>query len=134
MGFVAGVDVGGTVTDLIMVDGETQDVRVAKVPSTPGNQAEGVMAALRGTGADFRALQAVVHGTTVATNAILERRGSRCGLITTQGFRDTLEIGRRTRPFSYVDEEATERLRASVRRTGRSAEVDGTLRWTKRGM
>jgi N-methylhydantoinase A/oxoprolinase/acetone carboxylase beta subunit/N-methylhydantoinase B/oxoprolinase/acetone carboxylase alpha subunit len=101
MGFVAGVDVGGTFTDLIMVDGETQDVRVAKVPSTPGNQAEGVMAALRGTGADFRTLQAVVHGTTVATNAILERRGSRCGLITTQGFRDTLEIGRRTRPFSY---------------------------------
>ncbi|HUO63286.1 MAG TPA: hydantoinase B/oxoprolinase family protein [Terriglobales bacterium] len=101
MEYVAGVDVGGTFTDLIMVNGETQDVRVAKVSSTPGNQAEGVMAALRGTDADFGALQAVVHGTTVATNAILERRGSRCGLITTQGFRDTLEIGRRTRPYSY---------------------------------
>jgi N-methylhydantoinase A len=101
MGFVAGVDVGGTFTDLIMVDGETGDVRVAKVPSTPTNQAEGVMAALRAAGADLHALQAIVHGTTVATNAILERRGSRCGLITTHGFRDTLEIGRRTRPFSY---------------------------------
>jgi len=101
MGFVAGVDVGGTFTDLIMVDGDTQDVCVAKVPSTPANQAEGVMTALGAAGADFLALQAVVHGTTVATNAILERRGSRCGLITTAGFRDTLEIGRRTRPYSY---------------------------------
>jgi N-methylhydantoinase A len=101
MVFTAGVDVGGTFTDLMMVDTASEAVRIAKVPSTPTNQAEGVMAALDAAGADVRALQAIVHGTTVATNAILERRGSRCALITTRGFRDTLEIGRRTRPFSY---------------------------------
>ncbi len=96
-----GVDIGGTFTDLIVV-GETEDVvRVAKVPSTPGNLAEGFLRALDQSGCSPDRLAVVVHGTTVGTNAILERKGSVCGLITTRGFRDTLEIGRRTRPHPY---------------------------------
>jgi hypothetical protein len=99
--FIAGIDVGGTFTDLILVDTTTQDVHLAKVPSTPANQAEGVLAALAAAGVRPADLRAMVHGTTVATNTILERKGSRCDLITTRGFRDTLELGRRTRPYAY---------------------------------
>ena len=91
---VVGVDVGGTFTDIVAVDDETGRVRVHKVPSTPDNQARGVLAgilALCGRCAD---LHRIVHGTTVATNALLEGKGSTVALVTTEGFRDTLEIGR----------------------------------------
>ncbi len=100
-GAVVGVDVGGTFTDLILVEPETGAVRLAKVPSTPANQAAGVLAALDRAAASFADIAAIVHGTTVTTNALLERKLSRCGLITTQGFRDILELGRRTRPHAY---------------------------------
>ena len=93
---VAGIDVGGTFTDLILVDGAT--VRLAKTPTT-ANQAAGVLAALADTPLDR--LDLLVHGTTVTTNALLERRLARTGLITTRGFRDVLELGRRTRPSPY---------------------------------
>ena len=98
---VVGVDVGGTFTDLILVEPETGAVRLAKVPSTPANQAAGVLAALDGAAASLADIAAIVHGTTVTTNALLERKLSRCGLITTRGFRDILELGRRTRPQAY---------------------------------
>ena len=102
---VVGVDVGGTFTDLVTVGVADGAVRVAKVPSTPENQALGVLAALDAAlgdaGAGFDDVQAVSHGTTVTTNALLERKIARCGLITTQGFRDVLELGRRTRPNPY---------------------------------
>ena len=100
-GAVVGVDVGGTFTDLILMEPETGAVRLAKVPSTPANQAAGVLAALDGAAASLADVAAIVHGTTVTTNALLERKLSRCGLITTQGFRDVLELGRRTRPHAY---------------------------------
>ena len=100
-GAIVGVDVGGTFTDLILMEPETGAVRLAKVPSTPANQAAGVLAALDGTAASFEDVAAIIHGTTVTTNALLERKLSRCGLITTQGFRDVLELGRRTRPNAY---------------------------------
>ena len=98
---VVGCDVGGTFTDLILYDQTTGDIKYAKVPSTPANQAEGVLAALTQTGVDPRDLAIFIHGTTVTTNALLERKLARCGLITTRGFRDVLELGRRTRPHAY---------------------------------
>ena len=96
-----GIDVGGTFTDLLAIDTESGAVRLAKVPTTIDNQAIGFMAALAEAGVDPVQLQAVVHGTTTTTNALLERKIARVGLITTKGFRDVLELGRRTRPQSY---------------------------------
>jgi N-methylhydantoinase A len=98
---LVGVDVGGTFTDLVLLDEATGDVRVAKVPTTVANQAGGVMAALARVSAGAAELKVIVHGTTTATNALLERKGARTGLITTRGFRDVLELGRRTRPTPY---------------------------------
>jgi N-methylhydantoinase A len=98
---VVGVDVGGTFTDLIAVDQRTGAVSLSKVPTTPDNQAFGVVAALHAARLDPAAMQAIVHGTTTTTNALLERKVARVGLITTRGFRDVLELGRRTRPKPY---------------------------------
>jgi N-methylhydantoinase A len=98
---VVGVDVGGTFTDLILLDQASGTVRLAKVASTLTNQAEGVMQALAAAGADLSEVDLIVHGTTTTTNAVLERKLSKTGLITTQGFRDVLELGRRTRPQAY---------------------------------
>ena len=100
-GLVIGVDVGGTFTDCLMLDPATGAFSVAKVPSTPQDQSIGFMAGLEALGCDLARTQSVVHGTTVATNAVLERKGSRCGLITTRGFRDILELARRTRPHLF---------------------------------
>lgn len=100
-GLVAGIDVGGTFTDLVQLDQATGAVQLAKVPSTPENQAFGVLDALTTAGSDLAALDLIVHGTTTTTNAVLERKLSRTGLITTAGFRDVLELGRRTRPQPY---------------------------------
>jgi N-methylhydantoinase A len=96
-----GCDVGGTFTDLILYDENSGQIKYAKVPSTPANLAEGVLSALDRTGADPSDLAIFIHGTTVTTNALLERKLARCGLITTKGFRDVLELGRRTRPHPY---------------------------------
>ncbi|MFN4087992.1 MAG: hydantoinase/oxoprolinase family protein [Alphaproteobacteria bacterium] len=96
-----GVDVGGTFTDLVLVDPDGGTFRVAKVPSTTDNQARGVVDGLRAAEVPLPQVAAFVHGTTVGTNAVLERKGAVCGLITTRGFRDVLELGRRTRPNPY---------------------------------
>jgi len=101
MSRIAGIDVGGTFTDLIVVDDATGEVRIAKVPTTAPNQAFGVLAALDAAGVDPGQLDAIVHGTTTTTNAMLERKIATVGLITTRGFRDVLELGRRTRPTPY---------------------------------
>ena len=94
-----GVDVGGTFTDLVAtVDGE---VLTAKVPSTPADQSVGVMASIRASELPPEGVAAFAHGMTVATNALLERRGARTALVTTEGFRDALEIGRQNRPSLY---------------------------------
>jgi N-methylhydantoinase A len=98
---LVGIDVGGTFTDLVLLDEATGEVRVAKVPTTVANQAAGVVAALAQVSAGAAELKVIVHGTTTATNALLERKGARTGLITTRGFRDVLELGRRTRPTPY---------------------------------
>jgi N-methylhydantoinase A len=94
-----GVDVGGTFTDLVaLVDGE---LVTAKVPSTPCDQSQGVMRAIEASGVDARSVAAFAHGMTVATNALLERRGARTAIVTTEGFRDVLEIARQNRPSLY---------------------------------
>ena len=98
---IVGVDVGGTFTDLVIFDTVTESVKISKVPSTPENQSFGVMSALESVGVTLERLDALIHGTTVTTNALLERKVSRVGLITTKGFRDVLELGRRTRPKPY---------------------------------
>lgn len=100
LGLRIGIDVGGTFTDLMLVDA-AGEVRIGKTPTTPDNQAMGVLAALTAVGVDLAAVDLLVHGTTTTTNAFLERRIARVGLITTKGFRDILELGRRTRPQPY---------------------------------
>jgi N-methylhydantoinase A len=100
-GLVAGVDVGGTFTDLVILDPASGAVRLAKVPTTLPNQAEGVLAAFGAAEVDLAGIDLIVHGTTTTTNAVLERQLARTGMITTQGFRDVLELGRRTRPQAY---------------------------------
>ncbi len=100
-GLVAGVDVGGTFTDLVIFDPASGAVRLAKVPTTLPNQSGGVLAAFAEAGADLSAIDLIVHGTTTTTNAVLERQLAKTGLITTEGFRDVLELGRRTRPQAY---------------------------------
>ncbi|MBS1880211.1 MAG: hydantoinase/oxoprolinase family protein, partial [Actinobacteria bacterium] len=101
----AAVDVGGTFTDVMYWDDETAAVEIAKVSSLPQDQATGVMNGLRvacaAAGIDTGELEMFVHGTTAATNAVLEHRGARVGLITTAGFRDILHIGRKKRPFNF---------------------------------
>ncbi len=100
-GRIVGVDVGGTFTDLVLLDTNTGGVRLAKVPSTTDNQAYGVLAALKEAEVDLENVDLIIHGTTTTTNAVLERKLSKTGMITTQGFRDVLELGRRTRPQAY---------------------------------
>ena len=96
-----GIDVGGTFTDLIAVDRGSRSVRVAKVPSTPSDPSLGFLAALERLDGGLSQVESLVHGTTVATNAIIQRKGAACGLITTRGFRDVLELRRRDRPRLY---------------------------------
>src|SRR5437867_11312611 len=102
--FVVGIDVGRTFTDVTAVDGASGRVVVTKVPSQPNNEAAAVLAGLDALGIDGRGVRRLVHGTTVGTNAILERRGARVALITTADFRDLIEIGRTKRniPVLFV--------------------------------
>jgi N-methylhydantoinase A len=95
-GTIVGVDVGGTFTDLFLFDETTRSFRTAKVPSRRGDEAAGFMNGLAALG-DVASFNAIVHGTTVGTNTLLERRGPRIGVITTRGFRDVLEMRRRDR-------------------------------------
>lgn len=97
MGVVVGIDVGGTFTDLYYRD-EGHNERILKVSSTPSDPSRGLLDALLAANVSPEALDAIVHGTTIATNAVIERRGARCALVTTKGFRDVLELGRRDRP------------------------------------
>ena len=93
-----GVDTGGTFTDLVRLD--ARGLSVAKVRSTPDDPARAILAGIAELmGADT--VGEVVHGSTVATNAVLERRGARVALVTTKGFEDVLAIGRQTRRELY---------------------------------
>ena len=100
-----GVDIGGTFTDLVWVDDLTGEVRVGKVLTTPKDPAQaveqGVLGLLQEAGAAPSDVRSLIHGTTLATNALIERKGARTGLLTTAGFRDALEIGREGRYDMY---------------------------------
>jgi N-methylhydantoinase A len=100
-----GLDIGGTFTDVVMFDAETQELRLAKATTTPADRAIGFMAGLEKVAADIdaRDVQSIFHGSTVATNAVLELNGSRMGLLTTLGFRDILEIGRAYIPGIFTN-------------------------------
>jgi N-methylhydantoinase A len=144
MALWVGVDVGGTFTDFIAYDDATGASYTHKTSSTPRNPAEAIAVGLadlmRLHGLDRHAIAQVAHGTTVGTNALIQRRGGRVALIATKGFRDLLEIGRQLRPRHfdiYRDHpppivprwrrfEADERLLAdgSVRRPLGKAEID----------
>jgi N-methylhydantoinase A len=105
MAWRIGVDIGGTFTDVALIDDVSGDIGVAKVPTTPGNLAEGVLAALdmamRRYGIAARDVGLLSHATTVVTNAILEEKGARAALVTTRGFRDVLELRRSARSDLY---------------------------------
>ena len=100
-----GVDIGGTFTDLVWVDEATGAVRVGKLLTTPKDPSqaveEGVVTLLHEAGAGAAAVRALIHGTTLATNALIERKGARVGLLATAGFRDAVEIGREGRYDMY---------------------------------
>ncbi len=99
--YVVGVDVGGTFTDVFVWDEAAGRATTAKVPSTRGDQSVGFAEGIRSRISDFAEIATVVHGTTVGTNALLERKGARTGIITTAGFRDVLEMRRRDRPKTW---------------------------------
>src|SRR5258708_36559621 len=105
MAWRVGVDSGGTFTDLCLFDDATGRVEVWKVNSTPDDPSRGIATglseAIARVGAQAADIGYFGHGTTVATNALIQHRGARTGLITTDGFRDLLEIGRQKRPELY---------------------------------
>jgi N-methylhydantoinase A len=98
---LAGVDVGGTFTDCIVYDAAADRILVAKLPTTIEDQSIAAVAGIEQTGVNIGSLDQVVHGTTTATNATIERKGAEAALISTRGFRDVLELGRRDRPRLY---------------------------------
>ena len=101
IGLSVGVDVGGTFSDLIAFDATTNRFTIAKVPTTVQDQSIGFLQGIESLGASVEGIDVLIHGTTVGTNAVLERNGAVCGVITTRGFRDVLELGRRTRRQNY---------------------------------
>ncbi|HLF76345.1 MAG TPA: hydantoinase/oxoprolinase family protein [Dehalococcoidia bacterium] len=96
-----GVDIGGTFTDVVVFDETNDSVSLAKSLSTPRELARGVQEALLKAGAPLSEASILIHGSTVVVNAIIERRGAKTALVTTQGFRDVYEIGRINRPESF---------------------------------
>ena len=101
--WVVGVDVGGTFTDLFVLDEQSGTARIVKVPSTRGEESRGFMNGIQKISENGSAsgVASIVHGTTVGTNALLERKVARTGIITTRGFRDVLEMRRRDRPQTW---------------------------------
>ncbi|MER7543227.1 hydantoinase/oxoprolinase family protein [Actinomadura sp.] len=136
MGYRLGVDVGGTFTDVLLVDEETGVSHRAKTASTPADQSEGVLNGIRkvcrDAGIELSEVAHVLHGTTVATNAILQGRGARVGLVTTQGFRQVLQIARSFVPgglagwIIWPKPEPLARLEHTVEVPGRIA-ADGSV-------
>jgi len=100
-----GVDVGGTFTDLIYVDDEAGVIRVHKLPTTPDDPSQGTIQGLKElaaeAGAEPSSLDQVFHGTTIATNIVIEHTGARVGMLTTEGYRDILHIARHKKPLNF---------------------------------
>src|SRR5919199_2244622 len=102
MAYRLGVDVGGTFTDLFLVSDSNGERYRVKTPSTPADPSQGVLTGVRRicheAGIDVAELRNILHGTTVATNAVLEAKGARVGLITTKGFKQILHLARSQTP------------------------------------
>jgi N-methylhydantoinase A/oxoprolinase/acetone carboxylase beta subunit len=100
-----GVDVGGTFTDLIYVDDESGTTEIHKLPTTPDDPSQGTVEGIKqlaaNVGVVLADLDQVFHGTTIATNIVIEHNGSRVGMITTQGYRDILHIARHKKPLNF---------------------------------
>ena len=100
-----GVDVGGTFTDLIYLDDESGTILIHKLPTTPADPSEGtvqgVVEVTREAGEDASALDQVFHGTTIATNIVIEHEGATVGMLTTEGYRDILHIARHKKPYNF---------------------------------
>ena len=99
--YIVGVDVGGTFTDVFIINQASGKLATAKVPSTKDDQSRGFVDGILRQISNFSDISTIVHGTTVGTNALLERKGARTGIITTEGFRDVLEMRRRDRPTTW---------------------------------
>ena len=130
------IDIGGTFTDVVLLDATTHELAVAKVSTTPADRAagffHGIEKVLAGKATRPHRVASLAHGSTVATNAVLEGKGSRMGLLTTQGFGDILEIGRAYIPgifTNYLTWEKPERLvpRERVREVSERLTVDGSV-------
>ncbi|HEX3724249.1 MAG TPA: hydantoinase/oxoprolinase family protein [Nitrolancea sp.] len=131
-----GIDIGGTFTDVVVLDAMTHQIQFAKVSTTPADPAEGFFAgiekALARDGTEPSQVGGIFHGSTVATNAVLEHKGSRMGLLVTEGFRDILEIGRANIPGIFTNHmrwERPERLvpLEFVREIPERLAVDGSI-------
>ena len=100
-----GVDVGGTFTDLIYVDDEAGRIEIFKLPTTPDDPSQGTVDGIvqltARVGVSAADLDQVFHGTTIATNIVIEHNGARVGMITTEGYRDILHIARHKKPFNF---------------------------------
>ena len=105
-----GVDVGGTFTDLIYVDDVAGQILVHKLPTTPDDPSQGTVQGIREltelAGTDPSQLEQVFHGTTIATNIVIEHDGATVGLITTEGYRDILHIARHKKPLNFSNYQA----------------------------
>ena len=99
--YAVGVDVGGTFTDIFVLDQTSGEVEITKTPSTLDDQSRGLVQGIASKIDDFARISSVIHGTTTGTNALLERKGAVTGIITGEGFRDVLEMRRRDRPRTW---------------------------------
>jgi N-methylhydantoinase A len=142
-GVEIGVEIGGTFTDLVLKDADGH-LRTVKVPSTPAAPEEGALEAVLRASRDLACVKTIIHGSTIATNGVLERKGARVGLLVTQGFRDLLDLQRQDRtnlyelkyakpkPLVHPDDirELNERMRADGRvvKPLRAAEVKTAVR------
>src|SRR5499426_2317849 len=125
-----GVDIGGTFTDIVALDGEGR-LALTKVPSTPADLLDGIGSAVRRVldlaGAPASAVERFIHGTTVATNAVLEQKGAVTAILTTEGFEDVLELGRQKRSRMYdldMDQETPTFVAPRRRRIGIRERLD----------
>lgn len=96
-----GIDVGGTFTDAVAYDAKTGELKTGKSPTTPEAPQNGVLNAIKGLGVRLEGVERLIHGLTLATNTVLERKGADVWVITNRGFRDTLEIARTNRPVLF---------------------------------
>ena len=99
--FRVATDIGGTFTDIAAFDERTGNLTFGKALSTPERLVEGINAGVEKAGSDYRSAGLFLHGSTIAINTILERKGARTALLITEGFRDIYEIGRINRPDAY---------------------------------